>query len=96
MLHIYTAQQQPATNWVDNNFDPPMQRSLPPDALVYTECCRKKRTAKECVAQAYYDHTSFWCADGCGCKDPKVIAKREAIKFKNRSEGQKKRWSKIK
>jgi hypothetical protein len=94
MIHIYTEKMQPATSFVDNHSDEPIQMGFDPDEMIYTNCCEKPRLASECLVQTYYDGTDVWCAPEKGCKDPQVIAEKKATQFKNRSEGQKKRYGK--
>lgn len=94
MLHIYTARFQPATCYTFDLDGEQVQLGFEPDAMIYTDCCRKKRPAKDCVVQCYYDHTAVWCAQDSGCKDPQVVAERKAREFANRSAGQKARWAK--
>ena len=93
-VHIYTAPLQPATGWIDTHSGEPRQMGFEPEQLIYPDCCNRKRPAKDCVVQSYYDHLAAWCAEGKGCKDPQVIAAKEARKFANRSAGQKARWAK--
>lgn len=92
MLHIYTTKMQPATGWTDWNGDEPVAMGFEPDRLIYTECCHKQRKAEDCVVQCYYDGLRVWCAPDRGCQDPQFIAEKKARAFRNRSEGQKKRW----
>lgn len=96
MLHIYTETIQPATSWIDTNSSKPIKMGFEPERLIYTECCRKRRPAKDCLVQSYYDGLSIWCAPEKGCNDPQVIAERKAREFANRSAGQKVRWAKAK
>lgn len=91
MLHVYTETMQPATNWVDTHSGEPIHMGLEPEQLVYTDCCKRRRPAKDCVVQCYYDGLAVWCAPEKGCKDPQVIAERKAREFANRSAGQKRR-----
>lgn len=93
--HIYTEGMQPATGWTDMHSSEPMQMGFDPETLVYTDCCGKQQTAKNCLVQCYYDGLSIWCAPGEGCKDPLVIAEKKAQEFANRSTGQKARWRRI-
>ena len=93
-LHIYTKIMQPATAWVDNNSSKPIHGGFEPDVLIYTDCCNKKRPAKDCVVQTYYDGIMIWCDHDKGCKDPATIAAKKAKEFANRSAAQKKRWAK--
>ena len=94
MVHIYTETMQPATGWVDTHSGEPMQMGWPPEKLIYAHCCGKKRLAKDCVVQCYYDCLSIWCAPDRGCKSPEEISAKAARRFANRSAGQKARWSK--
>jgi len=96
MLHIYTESMQPATGWTDVHSAEPMQMGFEPDELIYTDCCRQKRQAKDCVVQSYYDGLRIWCAPEKGCKDPQLIAAKKAKEFANRSAGQKSRRAKLK
>jgi hypothetical protein len=68
MIHIYSAKSQPATRFVDNSVDPPARFKNKPHKLVFAECCRQRRRAKNCRVFVYYDHWKFVCTDGCGCK----------------------------
>jgi len=93
-MHIYTEKMQPATGWTDNHSGQPIKIGVEPDTLIYTDCCKKQRLAKDCVVQSYYDGIYVWCSPDKGCKDPQVIAERKAREFANRSAGQKRRWAK--
>jgi hypothetical protein len=90
-VHIYTAERQPATSYIDNNFDEPREFGFAPDRLLYTECCRVRRPASDCVVQCFYDGLRIWCAEGKGCEDPVVIAAKKQKAFENRSRGQRAR-----
>ena len=94
-VHIYAEPMQPATRYIDSHFDPPMTFVCPPDRLLLCHSCGKLRQARNCVVQVYYDGLSVWCAPGKGCKDPKVIEKRERLMRQRRSDGQKRRWAKM-
>ena len=93
MLHIYTESMQPATGWTDVHSGEPMVLGFEPEELIYTDCCRQKRPAKDCMVQSYYDGIRIWCAPKKGCKDPQFIAAKKAKEFANRSAGQKARWN---
>jgi len=68
-IHIYTAKPQPATRFkIDVGNTNPSWIRIPGNRLLYTDCCGKRRPAKNLTVQVYYDHTSAWCADGKGCK----------------------------
>jgi hypothetical protein len=92
-LHIYTSPMQPLTKYVDHTFDPPWECSTPGGRLVYCECCRKRRFARDVVIQCYYDGARLWCAPGRGCNNPKLAEAKRRREFKNRSRGQKRRWA---
>ena len=94
-VHIYTAGMQPATSYVDNCGDIEIKGGFTPNKLIYTRCCNKKRMAKDCVVQCYYDGMSVWCAPGCGCKSEFEIEAKRKKEFDNRSAGQKKRYAKV-
>jgi len=87
-LHIYTAAMQPAVAYVDTNFDPPMECGFTFDQKIYAHCCWKKRPAKNCVVQVYYDHMSIWCAEGHGCKHPTAVHAKQWKAHMNRSRAQ--------
>jgi hypothetical protein len=98
-LHIYTAPFQPATRWVewidiDGKSAKKFIHRLPDNKLLWCGHCRRRRPAKNCVAQVYYDCINVWCATGKGCKSKKEIAAKQHQLFKRRSAGQKKRWQK--
>lgn len=88
-LHIYAERLQPATRYLDLHFNLVI-RGLP-RRHVWCSCCKRKRQARNAVVQVYYDATVFWCAEGKGCKDPKVIRKRERQMRQRRSAGQRAR-----
>ena len=90
-LHIYTAKLQPATKWVDNNFNPQRTIELSPSTKLWCHCCKRIRLAKNCVVQCYYDNIYWWCAPGRGCNDPKAIKRKAKREFMNRSRSQKAR-----
>lgn len=94
-MHIFTAELQPATNWVDWSLGEPIHGGYDPDELIYTKCCRKNQAAKDCVVQCYYDELAVWCAPGKGCKDPKAIEEHKARVSENRSAAQKRRHDAI-
>src|SRR3990167_8346669 len=88
MLHLYTAAKQPATAWTDQCGEIPLSGGWKPDDMIWAECCGKKRKAKNCVVQCYYDGLRVWCAEGCGCKHPQSIARKRWNKHMNRSRSQ--------
>lgn len=96
MIHIYTAELQPATNYVDCCGETEIKGGYDPEKELHVHCCGEKRLAKDCVIQCYYDHRNIWCAPNKGCNDPQVIAERKAREFEHRSTGQKARWAKKK
>lgn len=95
-VHVYAAGTQPATHYIDNCTEREMVFDTPPNRLLWCHSCGKRRPAKNCVVQVYYDHTSVWCAPLKGCNDPKVIARKRKIERLHRSIGQKMRWKRAK
>lgn len=61
-----------------------MECRWPGNKLLWCECCRQKRPAKNCVVQSYYDHLSVWCSAG---------EAKQGREFRNRSAGQKARFA---
>ena len=94
-LHIYSDRMQPATGFQDHTFDPPMSFGAKAGRLIWCECCRKRHRAANVVVQCYYDGWRYWCAPGKGCKAPKVIAAKRRLEFRNRSQGQTRRWARV-
>lgn len=92
-VHIYRVSSQPATHFFDRCGETPMEFSNDPDKMMWAHCCVTQRPASELVVQCYYDGYSYWCAEGKGCKDPVFIKAKADREFKNRSEGQKRRYS---
>lgn len=88
MLHLYTTSKQLATAWTDHCGEVPLSGGWKPDDMILTECCGKKRKAKNCVVQCYYDGLCVWCADGKGCKHPQAIARKRWNEHMNRSRSQ--------
>ena len=88
MTHIYTANTQPATGWIDQCGEVEIRGGFDAGEMIRCGCCGKKRPAEDCVVQCYYDGMSVWCAHGKGCKDPLVIAAKKAREFCNRKAGQ--------
>lgn len=93
MIHIYTAKKQPATDYVDACGTPPFHGGFKPYTRLYTYCCGMTRRARYCVVQCYYDGLRVWCADGRGCKDPRVIQAKQRREHLVRSRAQQKRRS---
>lgn len=75
-VHLYTRDHQPATRFVTDlgTFTAGVYvpnrhwTRIPPKATVFTSCCGKRRWAKHCTVQVYYDMLPFWCKPGRGCK----------------------------
>ena len=88
MLHIFTANFQPATGWIDNCGEVELRGGFAPTDKIYTDCCSKKRLASKCIVQCFYDGLRVWCAPECGCKNPNVIAKKRRAEHMNRSRAQ--------
>jgi len=91
VIHFFSAELQPATNWIDHCGDVEVRGGYPKDQPLWCECCGQQHLAKDCVVQCYYDGMSVWCAPDKGCKDPNAIAEKKAREFANRSAGQKAR-----
>ena len=88
MMHIYTARMQPATNFIDQCGAVEYRGGFKPYEMIYAQCCGKKRPAKNCVVQCYYDGISIWCSEGHGCKNPRSIAAKRWKEHMNRSRAQ--------
>lgn len=88
MLHVYTASLQPATDFVDRCGEVEFRGGYYPETMVYCQCCGKKRQAKNCTVQCYYDGLRVWCAEGHGCKHPQAIARKRRQEHMNRSRAQ--------
>lgn len=88
MLHIYTASIQPATSYVDDCGGVIFRGGFLPEKKIYARCCGKKRSAKNCVVQCFYDGMNIWCAEGSGCKHPQAIARKRRQAHMNRSRAQ--------
>lgn len=67
-VHIYTRPQQPATLFHSYLLTKRHTTRINPRATVPTSCCRKRRWAKYCTVQVFYDMVPFWCRPGKGCK----------------------------
>lgn len=91
MLHIYTERFQPATAWKDTHSGGPIAMGFAPSCRLVAHCCRQRRRAARCVVQSFYDGLSIWCAEGYGCKHPRVIAARKWREHMNRSRAQRAR-----
>ena len=76
-LHIYRAPAQPATRWRDDaavRYGAPRRywrHTNPPNRLLPTFCCGKRRPAKNLIVQVYYDAIVFRCPAGKGCNVPR-------------------------
>jgi hypothetical protein len=70
MVHIYVRPKQSATRQVIDLLGDgkPFVFRLKPRQLVWCSCCKRKRIAKNCYAQVYYDLTRYSCKEGKGCK----------------------------
>ena len=95
-LHLYRANDQRATDYVDNLFETPHRCTNPPGRLLWAHCCWKRRPAKNLIVHVYYDCTPYYCAPGRGCKDPAFIAAKRRRAFRNRSIGNKAAWARRK
>jgi len=67
-LHIYTAGNQPAHNFVDHNGGGrPMRFRCSPLALKTCDICWKRRRAKNLQVQVFYDMIRYSCKDKSQC-----------------------------
>lgn len=86
-LHIYRSPGQSLIKeqrcpWIIRGFKLP---ALKPNELVWAQCCDKRRPAKNCYVQHYYDGSYIWCLPEKGCKaeaERKKAAKRRSIASK--------------
>lgn len=92
--HVFTERLQPATRWIDYHWRKPVITQCPGNLLLWCECCKRRRPAKNCMVQSYYDCLRFWCAAGKGCKSKREINAKKRRAFQNRSAGQKRRHKK--
>lgn len=90
--HIYTTNMQPATCFTDPHVDPPMKCGFLPEKMLWCHRCRECWHAVGMVVQVYYDHTSIWCAEGYGCRDPERIRMHREAERRNRSDAMKESW----
>ena len=76
MVHIYRAEPQSATSFLDpNGPGRPFRIRFASRAQIGARCCRRLRWAKFLQVQVYYDAVVFTCRRGCGCQ-----ARRAGIK----------------
>lgn len=95
-MHIYRADDQRATDYVDNVLDTPHRITNPPGRLFWAHCCHKRRPAKNLIVHVYYDCTAFYCAANKGCNDPAFIKAKRNREYRNRSLGNKAAWARRK
>lgn len=87
-IHIYTANHQEATRYVDDCAGTRRVIMNAPGALIRTRCCEKKCRAKYLTVQVFYDCLNFWCKPNYGCQRltaaHKMVAKmrREGVPYK--------------
>jgi hypothetical protein len=68
-LRIYAESSQPMTRFTDPHVPgEPLVITMDPRRQVFTDCCRKRRWAKNVRVQVYYDCLHRFCADGHGCR----------------------------
>lgn len=75
-LHVYRAQDQPATRFVtvldigqgERRKTVRLWTRHPRNRLLPAFCCRRQRPAKNLTVRVYYDAMMFWCRPGKGCK----------------------------
>jgi hypothetical protein len=66
-VHIYTAESQPATRFVNHLSGRAHWFRYPARSLFRCQRCGLKRWAKYVLVQVFYDHLNCWCAPGHGC-----------------------------
>lgn len=93
-LHVFTEPPQPATFWITDNSPRRATYRWPGNRLLWCGCCNRRRPAKNCIVQSYYDCVRIWCAAGKGCKSTREIGAKHRRAFQNRSAGQKRRYAK--
>lgn len=67
-VHVYVEPWQPATRYIDNCMEQPLEFRCRRRRLWWTDCCRQRRWAAYVRVQVYYDYIRRSCADGHGCK----------------------------
>jgi len=95
-IHIYRADDQRATDYVDHVLDTPHHYTNPAGRLLWAQCCWKRRPAKNLIVHVYYDCTNYFCARDKGCNDPAFLKAKRNRAFKNRSLGNKAAWARRK
>jgi len=94
--HFYSAPLQPATGRVVFDDEGHWFNGWPGNRLLWCGCCRKRRLAKNCVVQSYYDGLYIWCAPEKGCNSEREIKAKRNKEFRNRSRAQRARRRKEK
>ena len=61
--HIFSASNQPATDFMDYTFGPPERIVCSPFAIRRCWKCRKRRIAKNLTVQVFYDGNRYFCSD---------------------------------
>lgn len=69
-IHIFSAENQPATDFTDYTFDPPARYTSSPRAMAWCWRCRKRHRRENMVVQCFYDGWRFFCKDK-NCKRKK-------------------------
>ena len=67
-LHIFRANAVPLTKSYRDPVLGVRIKGAKPRSLAYARCCKRRRQARNCVVQYYYDGVYVWCAPGKGCK----------------------------
>lgn len=65
LVHIYRTHAQPAIRWTLDMGEgkPPLVMTNGANRLLWCEACGRRRRARDMVAHAYYDHTSYFCRE---------------------------------
>jgi len=93
-VHIYRSPGQSLIKeqrcpWIMRGFKLP---AMKPNALVWAVCCRKRRPAKNCCVQHYYDGSYIWCLEGKGCKSEDLLKRKTKRGKQRRSIAAKRGW----
>ena len=67
-VHVYTAEVQPLTSFVDHTFDPPMHCENAPRSPGRCEHCGRRRWASKLSVQCFYDGRRVFCTGRDECR----------------------------
>lgn len=63
VVHIYTAEKQPLTEFMDDNFDKPIRIRNEPTRHFICHACRRCKEARHLSIQVYYDGWNICCTE---------------------------------